>query len=99
MNIEELPDASLIEIAAARPKGITASILRRKKANMSDEHRLYDLLRALSTDMHNTSTRPCKTCRDLTEKLGWPFGCYERQERSSVAAALTPGDADEASTF
>lgn len=41
---------------------------------------LYDLLRNLSTDMHQASNRPCKTCRDFTEKLGWPFGCYERQE-------------------
>lgn len=42
--------------------------------------KIYDLLRSLSADMHQGSTRPCKTCRDLTEKLGWPFGCYERQE-------------------
>lgn len=48
----------------------------------TDSLKLYDLLRLLSADMHMDSSRPCKTCRDLTEKLGWPFGCYERQERS-----------------
>lgn len=40
---------------------------------------LYDMLRALSTDMHQASTRGCQTCYDLTNKLGWPFGCYEMQ--------------------
>lgn len=43
--------------------------------------KLYDLIRALSADMHQTSNRPCQTCRELTEKLGWPFGCYEFQEK------------------
>ncbi len=42
---------------------------------------LYDLLRNLSTDMHQASSRGCQTCRDMTEKLGWSFGCYELQER------------------
>lgn len=45
-----------------------------------NQPKLYDLLRSLSTDMHMTSSRPCETCRDLTEKLGWKFGCYEWQE-------------------
>ncbi len=40
---------------------------------------LYDMLHSLSTDMHEASTRPCQTCYDLTNKLGWPFGCYEYQ--------------------
>ncbi len=55
---------------------------------LSSSAKLYDLLRTLSTDMHQTSGRPCQTCHDLTEKLGWPFGCYERQART--AAGKTP---------
>ncbi len=43
--------------------------------------KLYGLLRNLSTDMHMVSSRPCKTCKDLTEKLSWPFGCYEYHEK------------------
>ena len=42
---------------------------------------LSDFLRALSTDMHQASGRPCQTCRDLTSKLGYPFGCYEYQAK------------------
>jgi hypothetical protein len=42
-------------------------------------------LRALNVDMHQASTRPCSTCSDLTEVLGWPFGC----------AALTSGEAEQ----
>lgn len=50
---------------------------------------LYDLLRALSTDMHEASTRGCKTCRDLTAKLGYPFGCYELQHKRRVDRRAT----------
>ena len=53
------------------PKGATMPM---------SEKGLYDLLRGLSIDMHMASTRPCETCRELTAKLGWPFGCYQRQE-------------------
>ena len=42
---------------------------------------LADFLHALSTDMHQASTRPCQTCYNLTSKLGYPFGCYEYQAR------------------
>jgi len=45
---------------------------------------LYDLLRKLSTDMHQVSSRPCTTCRGLTEKLGWPFGCYQWQAQQAI---------------
>ncbi len=48
---------------------------------------LYELLRNLSTDMHVASNRPCKTCRQFTEKLGWPFGCYERQAKTKRVLA------------
>ena len=47
-------------------------------------HKNYELLRNLSTDMHMASNRPCKTCRQFTEKLGWPFGCYERQAKTNA---------------
>jgi len=32
-------------------------------------------LRALNIDGHQWSSRPCQTCSDLTDVLGWQFGC------------------------
>ena len=52
---------------------------------------LYDMLRSLSTDMHQASTRPCQTCHDLTDKLGWPFGCYEYRALIKSSQPLTVG--------
>jgi hypothetical protein len=38
-------------------------------------------LKGLSLDMHTASMRPCPTCREMTELLGFPFGCYEYQAK------------------
>ena len=39
---------------------------------------------AISADMHAASTRPCPTCRLVTNVIGLPFGCYEFQARKKA---------------
>jgi hypothetical protein len=46
-------------------------------------------LRLVSNDMHNTSTRPCNTCRQVGRALGQPFGCYAYQIELSRRAMST----------
>jgi hypothetical protein len=38
-------------------------------------------LRALSSDMHDHSMRPCETCRRISTIMREPFGCYAYQAR------------------
>lgn len=38
-----------------------------------------EAFKAISLDMHGASTRPCPTCRLVTNVIGRPFGCYEFQ--------------------
>ena len=40
--------------------------------------KLRAALRQVSKDMHERSSRPCPTCRDVTAALGEPFGCEVR---------------------
>lgn len=42
--------------------------------------KLLTRLGALSIDMHQKSTRPCKTCLELSKELGFYFGCYSLME-------------------
>lgn len=44
-----------------------------------ESSRLKAALRLVGRDMHNTSNRPCATCRKVSEVLGEPFGCYAYQ--------------------
>lgn len=46
--------------------------------------RLRAALERVSRDMHNTSMRPCGTCREVTEALGEPFGCLAYQARGAI---------------
>lgn len=39
-----------------------------------------EVMKVMSVDMHLPSTRPCKTCDDISKKLGQPFGCYRYQQ-------------------
>lgn len=34
--------------------------------------------RLIEGDMHSFSTRPCQTCRSITELVGRPFGCSKK---------------------
>lgn len=52
------------------------------------EGELRDALQQVSGDMHNTSRRPCATCRAATKALGAPFGCYAFQERLKAEAGV-----------
>jgi hypothetical protein len=50
---------------------------------LEDENaRLRGSLDAISLDMHQTSTRPCPTCKSISDTLGEPFGCrrYRREK-------------------
>lgn len=51
------------------------------KVKPSDQ--LEKALHALSKDMHGSSSRPCSTCRDMTNALGWNFGCCARAKATS----------------
>lgn len=33
-------------------------------------------------DQHRWSDRPCATCRQISEMIGGPFGCYKYQRRN-----------------
>lgn len=48
---------------------------------MADEKLLTieEAMIALSKDMHQASTRPCRSCRDVSRALGKNFGCYEKR--------------------
>ena len=41
--------------------------------------RLQRALRLLDGDMHRASPRPCATCREVSARAGFPFGCERRQ--------------------
>ena len=51
---------------------------------MAENERLRTALESVSRDMHNTSMRPCGTCRKVTEVTGAPFGCMAYQARGSA---------------
>lgn len=42
----------------------------------ADFEELLTAIRACSEDMHLPTTRPCETCRKMTELLEEPYGCY-----------------------
>jgi hypothetical protein len=57
------------------------------------------LVRRLSRDWHNRSTRPCPTCDPISETIGEPFGCaafrieeVERQQRRLTRPASDSGE-------
>jgi hypothetical protein len=35
-------------------------------------------------DQHRWSDRPCATCKQISELIGGPFGCYEYQRRKKA---------------
>jgi len=39
---------------------------------------------AISEDMHPAGSRPCSTCRLVTNVIGQPFGCYAYQARKKA---------------
>lgn len=45
-------------------------------------------LRALSSDMHQRSDRPCPTCRPISLLMGEPFGCYAYQAKRNLKTDL-----------
>ena len=49
---------------------------------------LLAALRALSSDMHQRSDRPCPTCRPITLLLGEPFGCYAYQAKRGLLSDI-----------
>ncbi len=56
---------------------------------------LLSALRALSSDMHQRSDRPCPTCRPITLLLGEPFGCYAYQAKRGLRSDIVlPKSAD-----
>ncbi len=42
---------------------------------------LNQTLEIMSNDMHTVSSRPCQTCKVISNILGKPFGCYKFQKR------------------
>lgn len=40
----------------------------------------------LSVDMHMASTRPCQTCRKISDALGKPFGCEAMRMKAPLDA-------------
>ena len=42
---------------------------------------LIACLTLVSKDMHTVSSRPCETCRKISDVLEAPFGCYAYQEK------------------
>ena len=43
--------------------------------NMPKDLALRESVKALSRDMHTTSSRPCSTCQAVSAALGESFGC------------------------
>ena len=41
-------------------------------------------LDVVSKDMHSVSSRPCETCRFVSNALGQPFGCYAFQDKKKT---------------
>jgi len=42
---------------------------------------LNQTLEMMSNDMHTVSSRPCQTCKFISNVLGQPYGCYKFQKR------------------
>ena len=42
-------------------------------------------LASLEVDNHYWSTRPCQTCREISEVLGRPYGCYVKAGQAPKA--------------
>ena len=49
---------------------------------------LLAALRALSSDMHQRSDRPCSTCRAVSVAISEPFGCYAYQAARGIKSDL-----------
>ncbi|MGD2065597.1 MAG: hypothetical protein PVI43_00320 [Candidatus Bathyarchaeota archaeon] len=50
-------------------------------SSMAGSASLIEAIKVLSVDMHTVSTRPCSTCKAMSEALGEPFGCYAYQAK------------------
>lgn len=51
------------------------------KGRMHGSSILKQAIRVLCMDMHSASSRPCETCRLVSNALGEPFGCEARNNR------------------
>lgn len=55
--------------------------LRLKNVDQQVRAAFIEALRLISKDMHTTSSRPCTTCKFISNVMGEPFGCYEYQSK------------------
>lgn len=49
-------------------------------AEQNNHSLLKTVGRLMSEDMHNSSMRPCATCRTISSIVGEPVGCYHYQK-------------------
>lgn len=56
--------------------------------------RLIGALTEVSQDMHNTSTRPCGTCSQVTAILGEEFGCLRMAAETQAMSGQQEGGSE-----
>lgn len=47
------------------------------KGRQMQNQTIINAIDALTLDMHHPSTRPCRTCQNITNAIGHPFGCIQ----------------------
>lgn len=70
--------------ACPRVKAITydagTGVIKHIEFHDPAEQRLQVVCDLLQVDNHYWDTRPCQTCRNVTQLLGKPFGCVKKAQ-------------------